>query len=282
MTEKMQYSYTILRYVHDVTTGEFINVGVVFFVPCIGLLKTKTRHTIGRIKSVFPDISREAFVSTMKSVERGMSLVATDLLDVKSLHPPGLDAAQLAKRTLPDDYSSLQWSAVGTGLTENPERTFERLYERFVARYDEHALRRRTDEDVWRPVRNLLEEKNIHVSFEKKEVVGKADIIFFERAWKNGVWHAYEPLSLDLADAEGIKDKARRWLGHLAAVTDGPSDEFKVYFLLGRPQSAELMPAFEKARAILAKAPGKPKIYDENQVEILVSQIEDEYRAHLN
>jgi hypothetical protein len=87
-------------------------------------------------------------------------------------------------------------------------------------------------------------------------------------------------LSLDLADADGIKDKARRWLGHLAAVADGPSDTFKVYFILGKPQTPTLMAAYENAKAILARAPGGPAIYEEDQIEGLVTEIEDEYRAH--
>jgi Protein of unknown function (DUF3037) len=33
MTIQQPYTYTILRYVHDVTTGEFVNVGVVMHLP---------------------------------------------------------------------------------------------------------------------------------------------------------------------------------------------------------------------------------------------------------
>jgi hypothetical protein len=85
---------------------------------------------------------------------------------------------------------------------------------------------------------------------------------------------------MDLADAEGIKDKARLWLGHLAAVADGPSEPFKVYFLLGAPQDWSLRPAFDTAKAILSKSPFAPSIYDETQIDDLVSDIEDEFRAH--
>ncbi|MDK9696975.1 MAG: DUF3037 domain-containing protein [Siculibacillus sp.] len=280
MTEKRSYSYTVLRYVHDVTTSEFVNVGIVLHVPSEGNLRVRTRHTIGRIKDVFPDLDRQAFVDAMASVERGIKTVAKDIATSGMLPCDG-DAATYARRALPSDYSSLQWSPIGTGLTDNADKTFERLFERFVTRYDEHTARRRTDDEVWRPVRDLLQERNIAVPLEKKEIIGKTDVISFDRTWKNGVWHAYEPVSLDLADADGIKDKARRWLGHLAAVADGPSDDFKVYFILGKPRKQALMPAYESAKAILACAPGGPSIYEEDEVESLVSSIEDEYREHV-
>jgi len=280
MTAKKPYSYTVLRYVHDVTTGEFVNVGIVMHVPSDGALRVETRHTIGRIKDVFPDLDRQAFVSVMKDVTRGITTIAKDIQTSGLFRTDG-DASTFARRALPTDYSSLQWSPVGTGLTIDSNKTFARLYERFVSRYDVHSSHRRTDEDVWRPVRDMLAERKISVALEKKEIVGKTDVISFDHAWKNGVWHAYEPLSFDLADADGIKDKARRWLGHLAAVADGPSDPFKVYFILGKPQTQNLLPVFEKAKAILAKAPGQPAIYEEEQIDRLVSEIEDEYRVHV-
>lgn len=280
MSGKHPYSYTVLRYVHDVTTSEFVNVGVVMHIPSENSLRVRTRHTIGRIKDVFPDLNRRAFIDAMTSVERDINRIAKEIVTCGLLTRDG-DAATYARRALPSDYSSLQWSPIGTGLTENADKTFERLYERFVARYDGQSTRRRSDDDVWRPVRDLLAERSVCIQLEKKEISGKTDTIAFERTWKNGVWHAYEPVSLDLADAEGIKDKARRWLGHLAAVVDGSIDPFKVYFILGKPQTASLLTAYESAKAILSCAPGGPEIFEEDEAELLVSSIEDEYRAHL-
>ena len=36
MTEKQAYSYTVLRYIHDVVSGEALNVGVVMHAPAAG------------------------------------------------------------------------------------------------------------------------------------------------------------------------------------------------------------------------------------------------------
>lgn len=279
MTEKQAYSYTVLRYVHDVVSGEALNVGVVMHAPKAELLKVRTRKTIGRLKRVFPDLNRRAFVMSMRAVDRGVAAVAKRATNL-TLFDEDTDARSHALKVLPNDDSALQWSPVGTGLTADPAKTFERLYTRYVARYDLKSDKRRTDEDIWRPVRDRLTERGIDIPFETKAVVGTQDQIEFERAWKNGQWHAYEALSLDLADAEGIKVKARRWLGHLAAVQDGASEQIELHFLLGRPQDASLMGAYENAKAILAKVPFKAEVFDENDVDDLVTSIESEFRTH--
>ena len=50
MTIQQPYAYAILRYVHDVTTGEFVNVGVVMHLPREVRLLAKPRTTIGRMR----------------------------------------------------------------------------------------------------------------------------------------------------------------------------------------------------------------------------------------
>jgi hypothetical protein len=46
-------------------------------------------------------------------------------------------------------------------LTGDPYRTFNRLYERFVTRCDPPSRHRRTDDDVWQPASQKLDEKNL-------------------------------------------------------------------------------------------------------------------------
>ena len=43
MTEKQAYSYTVLRYIHDVVSGETLNVGVVMHAPAVGFLKARAQ-----------------------------------------------------------------------------------------------------------------------------------------------------------------------------------------------------------------------------------------------
>ena len=128
MTEKQAYAYTVLRYVHDVVSGEALNVGVVMHAPSVGILKVQTRKTIGRLKNVFPDLDRHDFVEAMRAVDRGLADIAKQAKDEPLLDGQS-DARSHALKVLPSDDSALQWSPVGTGLTADPAKTFKRLYD---------------------------------------------------------------------------------------------------------------------------------------------------------
>ena len=279
MIEKNAYSYTVLRYVHDVVSGEALNVGVVMHMSASRFVQARTNKTIGRLRGAFPDLDRQAFVSAMHAIDRSFRVAAGRMTTELQLDG-NTDARSLALSVLPVDDSALQWSPAGAGFTDDPTRTFEELYERYVARYVTGTVNRRTDEDIWRPVRDELAKRSVDIPFGPKTVTGTRDQIEFGRAWKNGRWHAYEPLSMDLADADGIKDKTRRWLGHLAAVAEGVSEQIDLHFLLGRPQNMALHEAYENAKAILEHAPFTTEVVDENNVDELIASIEKEYRSH--
>jgi len=155
MTEQRPYTYTILRYVHDPRAGEMLNVGIVLHTPSDHRLLVRTRNTFGRVKEAFPDLDGDAFKSAMRAIDRAIGAVAKDLA-ATTLLSGQLDAAALARKALPEDDSALQWSPVGSGLTSDAEATLERLFERLVRRNDDRTLRRRVDDEVWRPVRERL------------------------------------------------------------------------------------------------------------------------------
>jgi hypothetical protein len=280
MTSRQRYTYTVLRYVHDVVTGEFVNVGVLLYAPKSNLVKISVRTSVGRIKHVFPDLDRQAFLSAVMAAERSVKKISKGLEQGDLLAEFG-DAASIARQVLAADDSSLQWSPLSGGLTEDAEKTFDRVYRRYVSQYDAKSPHRRSDDEVWRPVRQLLQEKNVPIEFNEKIIAGTSDEIVFKRAWRNGVWHAYEPLSFDLADAEGIKDKARRWRGHLEAVHDGLQSNLKLHFIVGAPQNHALLGAFQNAIKILRDAAFRPEIYEQDEIPQLVSKIEDEVRGHV-
>jgi hypothetical protein len=279
MTTKEPYSYVVLRYIHDILTGEFVNVGLVMVVPGRPLILTKARKTFGRIKNVFPDLDSDSYKRAIEAIERGMKAVDRGLKS-EGMFKSEKTAGDYGRIALPLDDSSLQWSPVGAGLTADPQKTFDQLYHRFVARYDRASERRRSDEDVWRPVEAKLKEQGVNVELEPKRIQGNTDTVEFRHAWKNGRWHVYEPLSFDLSDADNIKDKARRWLGHLSAVKLGATEDVQVHFIVGRPQSASLVPAYRNAVEILRQVPFDNDVFEEDQLDEFVNQIEDEVRHH--
>lgn len=279
MKEKYPYSFVVLRYVHDVVTGEFVNVGVVLLSQTDRQLHVKTRKTIGRVKSVFPDLDRHAFIDAMRSVDRGLRSLKRHV-SKSGVFSKEETAETYAKKVLPMDDSSLQWSVCGSGLSSDMPATLDRIFLRHVGQYDAKTKPRRSDEDVWRPVKERLQSRGIELPLESKTIVGATDEIEFGKAWKNGQWHAYEALSMDLSDSDGIKDKARRWRGHLDAASDGNSEAVEVHLLLGKPTNDALLPAFQNAKGILEGSAFHPQVFEDSEIDALVNEIEDEYREH--
>ena len=278
MTDRSPYTYTVLRYIHDVTTAEFVNVGVVVLCPGHRYLGVRFRHTHRRLSALFPDLDSSAFRTSMTAIERALA-ASGEAYKNEDLFRSDADAVSLARSVLPVDDSSLQWSPLGSGLTSAPEKQLDHLYGRLVGRYDEKQEHRRTDADVWRPVRAKLDNAQVSSHLTEKIIRGAVDELQFKHAWKNGVWHCYEALSFDLADADGIKRKARQWMGHLTAVRDAV-DEFKPYFIVGAPSDRKLMPAYEDALAILRKSPVATEVFPEVEADRLIARIEDEIKAH--
>jgi len=284
MSSRRAYSYSILRYVHDVVTGEFVNIGIVFFAPATPsagpVVKYDFKDRIGRIRGMFPDLDRDAFQAAVHSLRRRASGVAKEA-EKEDLFSDFKSVLSVAHRILPHDGSALRWAEAGTGIASDLDATFQRISHRMVGNYDKRHESRRTDDDVWRPVRQALHDRHVPIEFEPKAIIGSVDIIEFKHSWKNGKVHAYEPLSFDLADAENIKDKARRWMGHLSAAHIGSREDFKAYFIAGQPSDQTLMPAYLNAIEILRNAPGQPEVYEEGDLDRLVDMIEDDYRHHI-
>lgn len=66
---KTAYSFMILRYVHDIMTGEFINVGVVLYSPEARFLGAICNKRYGRLTKLFLEIESEQYRSLMRYIE---------------------------------------------------------------------------------------------------------------------------------------------------------------------------------------------------------------------
>ncbi len=265
---KLGYTYIVLRYMHDTTTGEFLNVGVALYCPDKAFLACHCRDTYGRITKTFPNADGESFKRIMSHVATEFEKASARLsAEVLPLHTKPSSVAAVAHAILPPDASSLQWSEERSGLTADPAATLEKLYERFVTRHDQkHARESRQDEDVWKSFKRTLEARHVLRYFEAKTIAGQNDEVELKHAYLNAQWHCIEPLSFDQSTAEGIKDKARKWVGQMVSVQDSP-DQFKLYLLVGAPTDEALRPVYEKSLALLAKIPGEKEIIREEQAE---------------
>ncbi len=280
MSNMISYTYTILRYIHDITTGEFVNVGVAIHAPEARYASALCRPTYGRLNKVFPGINADYFKSLMRHIQARFEEMGEQISSQLALER--IDSVEdLARKILPSDDSSLQWSPAGAGKTSNPAETLERLFERMVMRYEERTAReRRTEEDVWRHFKRDLEARQLLQYFEPSKIAVRDDEIDFQYTWKNGVLHCLEPVSFDLSSADSIRDKAHRWLGRIASIANAP-DKFRMYFLVGQPQEDDLAEAYENAISILGKIPADKVIYREQQADELGDLLAKEVAEHI-
>jgi DUF3037 family protein len=271
------YTFVVLRYRHDAVAGERVNVGVVLHAADRGFFSMKISPKYGRLKQVFPDLDSYAFRSSIRSIGRALqSLKRVEKGDMLSRL---VDAESLAAQALPLDDSSFVWSEVGAGVTNDPEAELEKLFKRFVTWYEQDKEHKRSDSDVWRPVREKLAELHLAGRLEKKTVYSALTSVEFDHTWKNGVLHCYQPLSFDLASEDSIQEKAMRWSGHLLHLQEA-REQFVPYFIVGKPDKRELKPAYDKAIAALRASPNNPKVYSDAELDELVETIEDEMRHH--
>lgn len=277
---KTSFTFTVLRYVHDVSTGEFVNMGVALYAPEAGYVSAMCNPRHGRLSRVFLDVNGDHVRSLMRFIQARFEAFGVKLTGELPLDGKPKSVMDIAASILPPDDSSLQWSEPGGGVTENPAATLEQLYDRLVQRYDQKAsVVSRTKADVWLVYRRELEGKQVLAKLQTKLIVAKDDEYEFEHAWKNGTWRCYEPISFDLEKSDSLVDKANRWLGRATNLREAKED-FTLHVLLGEPQLEKLKQPFAKALNILHKMPVKHEFIREAEAGAFSVALADEMKRH--
>jgi hypothetical protein len=275
------YSFSILRYVHDPVTQEFINVGVAVYSHEARFLRAKCTTRYERITKMFARIDGERFRQLISYIENRVNTIS-DKLPSSLPFETGLAMGHLLTRVLPQDDSSIQFSDAGVGLGVDLEKTLGELFNRYVERYTQPTeVARREDEDIWRVFREPLARRQVSALLKPKRIYTPNFDYEFKHAWKNQIWHLYEPVSFDLTEGRHIVDKANRWLGRATTLYDSPV-KFKIHLLLGAPEDTELKRSFEKAQHILEKIPAKKEFIQEEAAEAFAEEFEREIRQHEN
>jgi hypothetical protein len=274
------YSFSILRYVHDPVTQEFINVGVALYSRQAGFLRAMCTVHYSRITQTFTKIDGNRFRQLARYIQTEINAIGESLAEELPFEPDRT-IEPLLGRVLPPDDSSIQFSSPpGVGLSANLDNTLAELFDRYVERYATRpGEARRDDEDVWRVFREPLEELHVTAHLEPKRIIASSYDYEFQRAWKNEIWHLYEPVSFDLVDAGSILDKANRWVGRATSLNDS-SDRFKIHMLLGEPQDDRLRTTFVKAQNILNKMPGQKDFVRETEAFAFADELAREVLSH--
>lgn len=115
------YTYIVLRYIPDVVIGEFRNVGVAINSNTYTNMICETSEE--NLSRAFPKMSKEhikSLIDTLLHIESEFDAAK------------GKNVFEIATKILPVDDSSLQWSQMGSGLTEDVEDRLQKLYSRYI------------------------------------------------------------------------------------------------------------------------------------------------------
>ena len=273
------YTFSVLRYVHDPVTQEFINIGVVVFSPEAKYLRAVCTTSYSRITNMFQRIDGNRFRQFARYIQDQICTAGRDYeLSLPFESSPPIE--HLLAKVLPPDDSAIQFSKAGVGLSASLDETLNELFQRHVEQYAlSSESPRRTDEDVWRVFREPLDRALVTPRLKPKRIVAPNFEYEFERSRKNEIWHLYEPVSFDLAESASILAKAHRWVGQATSLRESP-DPFRIHLLLGEPQDERLQATFIKAQNILQEMPGKKEFVRESEAEAFAEELAREVQGH--
>jgi hypothetical protein len=279
---KAEFYFSLLRYVYDPLTQEFVNIGVVLYSPTHSFLHATFTSRYGRISKMFGRIDGASFRATTSFIERRVTNVNERLARGLLFHNPKESLQSILDEVMPPDDTAIRFVFGGVGITDNPTRSLEELFERYVTRYENPSENARRDEnDVWKVFQEPLRSKEVFPYFGPKTITAPGYEYEFERSWKNGIWHLFEPVSFDLADEQSILEKASRWVGRTMSLSDS-SEPFKLFLLLGEPSDPRLGTAFQRATNLLTKKiPGQSELVRERDAEQFAEEVEQEFQNHL-
>jgi len=281
---KTPYTYTLLRYVHDVATGEVLNIGLVLHAPNARYLGARIQPKFGRLARAFPSMDGDLHRSLMRSLQSGFDTAAVRYADELPLSG-ALDTLEtrLHEVLRPDD-SSLQWGPVRGGLTSDPAMELERLYQRMVAINDAGTPKHgRSDDAVWGHYRPALQRAQVLPHLTAHKVVSSVEevAVEFPNAWRNDAWHCLHPFSLDLIEADSIREKAHKLIGQMAGITSAMRDDH-LYLMLGEPSDQALRPTMERSLTLMHQNLGiRHTIVREAESEAFCRDLGERVKAHV-
>jgi len=108
------YSFSVLRYIHDGVTTEFVNVGVAIYSGDASYLKAKCTIQYGRITRLFDRIDGDRFKQLVRHIEDEVTSLGYKLRQhTLPFAELGTTIEALLKTVLPQDDSAVQFSPAG-------------------------------------------------------------------------------------------------------------------------------------------------------------------------
>ncbi len=263
------YQFSLLRYVHNVATEEFVNIGVVMWVPAEKQFLYRLTERYGRLSNFFNGFNSAGYRQMLRELKHRLREAGKK----ETSHVETI--SDLLPRIVLIESGCFQWSAAMGGIAVDPAQRLNQLFVEMIERHEDQQTSIRRDEAaVMKDVAARFRQHGIATKLnENVEVKGGKYSYKFKYGWQNGKRQMMEPISFDYEDKERVIEKANRWAGRLYNLRQ-PEDDFQMTGIVAPPQDPQLAEAFKQALEMLADAPKVRKLIREDQIESFIPEIE--------
>lgn len=279
----IKIQYQILRYTPDRVAGEFVNLGIIAFDPVSKALRGRFITRIGKISAFFPQINSRYLIKSIGLIQEYLDKVSEQLKSELSFDSKS-NLTEITQSILPNDDTSLTFTEVKHTLDINVQATVTDFFSRFVKIHDiEEDDEVRRDTEVWNKIyKKHFDECGISQHFQTHKVKTKDDILEFNRAWKNGVWNCFEPVSFNLNRSDAIKNKVYKWMGKLDELYSA-KEPIYIYLLSVFPhEHPELTSFINKKFKSKSTKNTRIELVNENNIEKVAKKIKKQILEHDN
>ena len=127
--ETVTYQYQMLRYRHDVATGEFVNVGLVYFDTQTCFLRARMTKKTERIARFFGEIEGEHLLRTFNGLENAFNRLENNHAFAS--------VSEITKHIFPPNDNALFFSPTVKGFdVDGHDSAFDDLYFTLIGKYN--------------------------------------------------------------------------------------------------------------------------------------------------
>lgn len=275
---KLPFQAVAVRYVHDVLTGEFLNIGVVLLCPAAPYAGARFISRWSRVRAAFPNAELSHVRRLGGAIQKACDQLYPHRGDTLPLARED-DVLAFLSRVLPPDDAGIQFSSVIRGVTADPARTLVELTARYAERYlPEDAERApRTDADVRDAfLRKLAARVDMQHELMPATLRWETYQYDFDTAWRNGKLNIAQPVSLDLLEPRAIKEKVMTWTGRVVTLHPSRQDA-QITFLVGMPpphiHGPVAQAAADAVQLLGSNLAGEADVVTEDRSEELIEKI---------
>lgn len=270
------YHFRILRYVHDVSTEEFVNIGVVMWIPEHSTLMFRVNEQSRRLSGFFNNFDSKSYRQMIHYLQSSFNKVALDSQTLRLLKDNPENTSEIFYELVREDASCFQWSSLMSGISTIPEQRLDQLFEEFVVfRKSPGPVQRRNKRVIWSTVLKALKAHDLeeHVQFRVMMKAASFDCPF-KMGWNNGIPQVLEPISLNLGDPVEIIDTANTWSGRLSILSQ--ENTFNCTAVIAPADKSVNIKAYNQGYEILKDACSMRKVISENEVNDYMPEIKQD------